>query len=418
MRPVKVALAIAMMFCALASQAQTNNTNDHYTSIKPLEDALTNGTATHDQQVDLAGLYIADHRYYEASRITQRLLAVNPNDAAAIKLRDDAASGLQAYTRQKVADAEALANKRGATDADRLAVADAYFEAESYGAAADIYGHLPASALNRDARLRYARSLAWSNQLERAEPVYSALLNEQSTPDLEAEYGRVLSWMGANKPAIDRLTAAYNKNPTEDNAIALANAMTWSDNRAGAIALLNSYTQSHANAVLAKQLADQLSASPDLRLEQIGRMIQPEPYNLALRAEQARLQYETGHYSEAISTINFIHDHQKERVESLETLQQQAREKRKQEVAKLDERLRAIEAQGSMASSTNPDEILSLAKSYTGLEEYRPAERLYERYLRLRPEDTNARIAYARVLNWDQRYAPAEREYSAVLADH
>jgi hypothetical protein len=295
MRPVNVALAIAMMFFAVASQAQTTNTTDHYTSIKPLEDAMTNGTATHDQQVDLARLYIGDHRYYEASKITQRLLAADPNDAAAMKLRDDSAAGLQAYTRRKVADAEALAKKRGATDADRLAVADAYFEAESYGAAADIYGHLPASAMNRDARLRYARSLAWSNQLDDAEHAYSALLNEQSTPELEAEYGRTLSWMGASKPSIDRLTTAYNKNPTEDNAIALANAMAWSDNRAGAIALLNGYTQSHANAVLAKQLADQLSASPELRLERIGRMIQAEPYNLALRAEQARLQYETGH---------------------------------------------------------------------------------------------------------------------------
>lgn len=418
MRPVKVALAIAMLFCAVAAQAQTDNTTDHYTSIKPLEDALTNGTATHDQQVDLARLYIADHRYYEASKITQRLLAADSNDAAAVKLRDDSAAGLQAYTKQKVADAEALANKRGASDADRLAVADAYFEAESYGAAADRYAHLPASAMNRDARLRYARSLAWSNQLDQSERVYSTLLSEQSTPDLEAEYGRVLSWMGATRPAIDRLQAAYNKNPTEDNAIALANAMAWSDNRAGAIALLNSYTQSHANAVMAKQLADQLSASPELRLERISRMIQAEPYNLALRAEQARLQYETGHYSEALGTINFIHDHQKERIDSIETLQQQAREKRKEEVAKLDQRLRALEAQGSMASSSNPDEILNLAKSYTALEDYSPAERLYERYLRLRPDDTNARIAYARVLNWDQRYGPAEREYSAILADH
>src|SRR3954451_2856218 len=181
MRPVNVALAIAMMFCAVASIAQTDNNN--YTQIKPLEDSISNGTATHDQQVALARLYIADHRYYEASKITQRLLAVDPNDAAAIKLRDDSASGLQSYTRQRVADAEALAKRRGASNADRLAVADAYFEAESYGAAADIYGHLPASALNRDARLRYARSLAWSNQLDRAEPVYSALLDEQSTPE-------------------------------------------------------------------------------------------------------------------------------------------------------------------------------------------------------------------------------------------
>ncbi|HEY4641391.1 MAG TPA: hypothetical protein VII75_08610, partial [Thermoanaerobaculia bacterium] len=254
MRPVKVAFAIAALWCAVASQAQTNTTQNNYTSIKPLETALTNGTATPSQQLELARLYIQDHRYYEASKIATRLLAIDANDAAAMKVRDDAAAGLQAYSATRVAEAEAMAKKRGATDRDRLAVADAYFEAGSYGAAADIYEHLPASTLDRDARLRYARSLAWSNQLDQSEQVYSALLKEQSTPDLEAEYGKVLSWMGASKPAVDRLTAAFDKNPTEDNAIALANAMAWSGNREGAIALLNNYTSSHADAVLAKQL--------------------------------------------------------------------------------------------------------------------------------------------------------------------
>src|SRR3954451_12074483 len=135
MRPVNVALAIAMMFCAVASIAQTDNNN--YTQIKPLEDSISNGTATHDQQVALARLYIADHRYYEASKVTQRLLAANPNDADAIALRDNSASALQSYTREKVAAAEALAKRQGASKAVRVAVADAYFEAESYGAAAD-----------------------------------------------------------------------------------------------------------------------------------------------------------------------------------------------------------------------------------------------------------------------------------------
>ena len=33
---------------------------------------------------------------------------------------------------------------------------------------------------------------------------YSALLKEQSTPDLRLEYGRVLSWMGASKASVDQ----------------------------------------------------------------------------------------------------------------------------------------------------------------------------------------------------------------------
>lgn len=419
MRPSKVALAVAVLLVAIASgaHAQTNNT-DPYTRTKVLEAALTAGTATRDQQVELGRLYIDAHNFYRASKVAERLLAMDANDADAVKLRDDANAGLHTYQQQKVAEADALAKKAGSTDQERLAVADAYFEAGSYGTAADLYERLPQTALDRDARLRYARALAWSNHLDDAEHVYLALLKEESTPDLESEYGRLLSWMGASKPAVDRLRGAYDKNPTEDNAVALANALAWSGNRDEAIALLNTYTQSHADAVMARQLSAQLASSPELRLDRMAKMIEAEPYNLALRAEMARLQYETGHYSEALSTIKFIHEHQTSRVEAIDALEQQAREKRKEEVAKLDQRMRALEADGSMASSSNPDEILGLAKAYTGLGDYRPAEKLYDRYLHLRPDDTNARIAYARVLNWDQRYPQAEREYSAVLADH
>ena len=188
--------------------------------------------------------------------------------------------------------------------------------------------------------------------------------------------------------------------------------MAWSDNRAGAIALLNSYTQSHAMRA-GQQLADQLSASPDLRLEQIGRMIQAEPYNLALRAQQARLQYETGHYSEALSTIEFIHEHQKDRNDSIESSSsRRAKNAKRKSQSSMSvcgpskRRDRWHRRRNPTKSSTWPRPI-PLSKNIV------PPKRLYERYLRLRPDDTNARIAYARVLNWDQRYAPAEREYSA-----
>jgi tetratricopeptide (TPR) repeat protein len=418
MRPVKAVLAIAVLLCAMASEAeaQTNNPPD-YARITTLEAAVTSGTATRAEQLELSRLYVQANRFYEASKIADRLLAMDANDAAAAKVRDDATRGRQAYERQKLADADAMA-RTVKTDHDRLALADAYFDAGSYGTAADTYAHLPPSALDRDARLRYARALAWSNQLDNAEHVYSALLNEQSTPELETEYGQVLSWMGTSKPAVDRLTDAYNKRPTEDTAIALANAMAWSGNRDGAIALLNNFTASHPNAVMARQLSQQMAASPDLRLERMSKLIESQPYNLALRAELAQLQYDAGHYAESLSTIKFIHEHQTRRIEAVDALEKQTRRKQKEELANVDAKLKALDAQGSMASSSNPDELQNLAKAYTGLGAYGRAETMYDRYLRLRPDDTNARIAYARVLNWDQRYDQADRQYSLVLATH
>ncbi len=67
------------------------------------------------------------------------------------------------------------------------------------------------------------------------------------------------------------------------------------------------------------------------------------------------------------------------------------------------------------SSSQNPDEILALAKAYTGVEDYNAAINLYDRYLRLRPNDTDARIQYARVLGWDRRWSASERQYETLL---
>src|SRR5437660_7821045 len=284
-------LGIALLLCASFALAQEG---DLYSRIDPLEKAYTSGTATHDQQIELARLYNQAGRYYDASKITDQLLAADANDHAAATIRDEAARGMRDVADKKVAEAAAAAKKDGATDQDRLALANAYFDAGSYGAAADIYGRLPSASLDRDARLRYARSLAWSNQLDQAEGAYFGLLKERSTPDLQLEYGRVLSWMGAQKASVDALSDIYNKTPTEDAAIALANAKAWSGDRDGAIRLLNDFASNDPNATHARQLAAELRASPALQVERINRVINIEPYNLALHVEKARLLVEAG----------------------------------------------------------------------------------------------------------------------------
>src|SRR5437763_7234817 len=159
MRMTKIVLGIALLLCAIGAVAQQT---DLYSRIDPLEKALNSGTASHDQQLDLARLYIQAGRYYDATKITDQLLAADANDADAKSVRDQAARGIRDVQDRKVSEAEASAHRSGATDQDRQALANAYFEAGSYGAAADIYGHLPAASLDRDTRLHYARALAWS----------------------------------------------------------------------------------------------------------------------------------------------------------------------------------------------------------------------------------------------------------------
>lgn len=407
---------IFLAFCALLCGTSQAQQSDVYTQITPLETAVNSGTATRAQQLDLARLYIQVGRYYEAQTLTDRLLANDPNDAEAKAVRDQTSKGITDIQMAKVSAAEARAKSGEATDQDRLALADAYFESGSYAAAAELYAHLPASVMTRDERLRYARSLAWSSQLDRAETVYNDLLKEQSSPDLRLEYGRVLSWMGAGKASIDQLNDIYNTTHTEDSMIALANAKVWSGDREGALQLLDQYMQANPNSTQARTLADQLRQSPDLQIERVSRLIDVEPYNLALRVQRAQLEQQAGRDSEALNDVKFVREHTTQKIAALDQIESQAKAHRQTLRAQYDERRKALDAQASMASSSqNPDEILSLAKAYAGIEAYDQAETLFRQYLRMRPNDTDARIQYARVLSWDSRWADSEEQYSMLV---
>ena len=70
MRPLKAAVA-ATILCAATVLAQ----NDNYSRIKPLEEAMATGQASHAQQIELARLYNQSGRYYEATKIADRVLA-------------------------------------------------------------------------------------------------------------------------------------------------------------------------------------------------------------------------------------------------------------------------------------------------------------------------------------------------------
>jgi len=408
MRPkAAIVTLFVVVVCTVGVQAQ----ND---SLYTLETALKNGSATHDQQIELARLYIQNGRFYEAQKVAGRLLSADPNDAAAATLNAEATKDAHDATAKEVADAEARVKASGATDADRLALANAYYDAGSYAAAADLYGHLPDSLMTRDLRLRQARSLAWSSQLDPAERAYSRLLKEERTPDVELEYGRVLSWMGASRASVDTLRQVYRDNPNEADAVALANALAWSGNHDEAIQLLTDYTNAHPGSPDAQALLAQMRGAPDLRIERITRQMDTEPYNLALRVERARLNYDAGRYAAALDDIHFVRDHTNRKIDGLDDLERTAREKRDADIQANAARLKAID----LNNAQNADEILSLAKAYTGLEEYDQAISLYERYLRIRPNDTAARIQYARVLSWDQRYSAAERQYQKLIAEN
>lgn len=401
--------------CASAVLAQDNPQSAIYT----LEKTVNAGTATRADQLNLARAYIAVGRYYEASKIAKHLLDIDSNDAESATIRDEAAKGMRTIAQQKLASAEAAAKAKGATDEDRLVLANAYFEAGDYRGAAETFAKLPDPMKTREMRLRQARALAWSSQQDAAERAYAGLLAEERTPELELEYGRVLSWMGASRAAQESLKTVYERDRTEGAAIALANAQAWGGNREGAIQLLNEFTASHAGAMQARQLLSELQASPDLRLERVEKVIEAEPYNLALHYERARLLYDAGRYAQALNEIKFVREHSKDAVQGLDELAAQAEQRRKEEVAKLDERRRALGSMKSMTSGSDngqADELLNLAKAYTALSSYDQAIDLYEHYLQMRPDDMNARINYARVLNWDRRYDSSARQYEKLVA--
>jgi len=411
------------IFCTLliarVSLAQTTPQQ----TIGTLEPIVSAGSATRDQQLDLARAYIQVGRFYEASTIAKSVLDKNANDADAAAVRDQAVSGLHTAAEQKVTAAEATANRQGATDEDRLALANAYFEAGDYRQASDLYAKLPASVMSRDTRLQQARALAWSSQLDQAERVYSQLIAQQDSPDLELEYGRLLSWMGASHASAETLRALYQQNPTEAAAIALANAQAWSGHRQEAIQLLSDFTTSHPDSPQATLLLAQMRTSPDLEIERLDRMIESDPFNLALQVQKARLLYDAGRYAEALSAIKFVRQHATQKVDGLDELQAQAEQKRRDEIAALDEKRKALESNpapsGGMTSSSNGgSDILDLARAYSGAGAYSQAEALYSRYLKMHPDDTQARIEYARVLSWDSRYSSSIRQYEILLRDN
>jgi tetratricopeptide (TPR) repeat protein len=411
MRPDKLlnALRICLLFaCALPLLAQSD---DLYSQIKPLETAVSSNSATHDQLVQLARLYIQGGRYYEASKIASRLLAQDPNDVDAAQLRDDSAAKLREVSTLAIAQAEANAAREGATDQDRLALANAYFDGGKYTAAADAYAKLPADTRDRTTRLREARALAWSSKYDAAERAYSALLREQSTPDVQLEYGRLLSWMGANRAAADALRSAHGQLANEESVIALANAEAWSGDRDHAIRMLTDFTDSHPDAAQARQLLAGMRTSPDVRIERMNKLIELDPYNLALRVDRARMELDATRYNEALNDVHFVRDHSLQRVDGLDELEGDINTRRAAELAKLGDQLKALQSR----SPQDPDAVLSLAKAYTALADYDDAIRLYEQYLAARPDDTNARVQYARVLGWDKRYSAAGRQYEKVL---
>jgi tetratricopeptide (TPR) repeat protein len=414
MKPSKLLfISCVVVLCAFTAAAD----EDVRKTIARIEKSIEAGTATAAEQRALAGAYIEVGRYYEARKLATSLAESDPNDAEAASIRDRAAEQLRLIANQRLEDAQAAANRDGATDADRVELAHAYFSASRYREAADLYAKLPAGVMDREARLRHARALSWSGQTAAAEERYAALLAEEPTPELELEYGRTLSWMGAERPSLERLERAHASLASQDSVTALANARAWSGDREGAIQLLADYTASHPNSREAEKLLAEMRISPELRVERIDKLIDLDPYNLALRMQRARLLYDSGRYSETLRTTTFIREHARQDIVGLDELERQAEEGRRMEIVRLDERRRTLLGDPPMYSSAtgNAEQVLDLAKAYTGLGAYDQAIDLYDAYLETMPDDTEARLNYARVLGWDRRYDDSQRQYEMVL---
>ena len=278
-------LSAAMSFAAAAQ--------DQYADLKALETSYKSGSASREDQLRLARMYIDAGRFYEASKVVNTLTAANAGDAEAAALREEATRGLRVANERRVGEAETAARAAGATDADRLALADAYFDAGNYTAASAAYAKLPASVMTPEVQTRHARALAWSGQFDDAEAAYGRVLATASTPELELEYARLLSWMGATGAANERLLRLHQQQRNEQTALALANSLAWSGDRDAALRVLSDYVATDANAVEARTAMTNFRTSPAVRVERLDKLIALDPHNLALRVERARMLLDT-----------------------------------------------------------------------------------------------------------------------------
>ncbi len=407
MRTPLLALSIsALLLTAAGARAQ-----EVAPDLEKLQAQARSAQASSADEEALAGGYLESGRFYEARKIADRLLVGKPGDLELTRIRDAADAGLRQYTETKIREAEQAARAVSTSPEAKLALADAYFEGGRYVAAADTYRQVSAPLMTREVRLRYARALAWSSNTDGAERIYVELLREQDDPDLALEYGRVLSWMGASRAATERLEALYKATGSEDAVVALANARSWNGDREGAIALLQQHLSGNAGAEAARKLLNEISASPQLRLEQVETLIAAEPFNLALRVERARLLIEAGRYSEAIRTLEFVEKNASQKFEGAAELKARAVALRAEELARLKSRRSELDA----ITPATAAQTLELAKAYVAIEEYDEAIALYERYLSVRGDDQTARVQYARVLGWDKRYNASARVYQDLL---
>ncbi|HEU5163498.1 MAG TPA: hypothetical protein VFV54_10160, partial [Thermoanaerobaculia bacterium] len=349
----------ALLAAILTAHAQTSTA-----TFSELESAAAAGTATAEQKLELAERYVESGRYYEALQLSQSVRATDPGDQRAIRVEDSAREGLTTLQREKLRVAEQAASAAGASDEDRLALANAYFSAGRYLSAARTYALLPDAMRTREVRLKHARALSWGGRMWEAEPLYDRLLREERTPELELEYGRLLSWMGASESAREHLIRLYETSRSDEAMIALANSIAWSGRRDEAIELLREHQRREGTSPELDELLAGLTESPDLRLERIERLIDAEPYNLALQLERARLLVDAGRYGQALTAIRDIEERRAEgaKFEGLSELKKEAEEGRKRELAALRERRDALAGR----DAATPEESLELAKAYVG----------------------------------------------------
>ena len=361
MRNSRIILMICIVVvCAWTAAAQTQSATDARAAatISSLEPIVAAGTATRAQQLELARAYADVGRYYESKKLSQRLLDGDATDNDAVAVRDRAVQQLDLIARQRVEDAEAAARREGATDADREELANAYFAA----------GRLP-----------------------EAMKIYRGLSPE-----------------------------TYS----EKTAIAMANAHAWSGQRVRAVQVLSDFTARNPSAQDARALLDELQSSSELRIERLSDQIDADEYNLALRVARARLYSDAGQYGRALKDVRFVREHAngRELPGDLAEIEKNALDRQREEIAKLDERWRMLQApapmtSGSAESEMRAQQMLDLAKGYTGLGANDRAIVVYDAYLDEVPADTQARLNYARVLSWDRRYPQSQRQYEIVMRE-
>ena len=260
--------------------------------------------------------------------------------------------------------------------------------------------YLKRGEASADEVLRYAEILAKNNQLKKGEEI----LKKYSVKNFDDHriwscYGYFLYWLGKRSLAINAFEQSLTIRPFFKEAL---DGLDLAKGR-GYVYTINDTTRRYSYGVP--------SGAPEYIIDKLYRKIKNDPKNDNTRFKLIDELVKVKRFEEAYEQLRFLSNKYSDS-EDFNNLYSEVLEYRNAHYKnKIDEYRDKL-----ISDPNNIETLLQLAKYYSYLREYNSSEQMYERYLKLKPEDLDVRFNYAQLLSWNNELFLAKDEADILLA--